>query len=246
VAAPAFDALVVFGDSLSDGGNAGRFSNGPVWVEQLATRLGVALRPHRAGGTNFAVGGARLDPRSGSDSVRAQADRFLKLPQPTGRILHVVYGGGNDLLGAVGRPDAAAAVERAVSSASSIVRDLAERGATDILVPNLPDVGITPAIRAGGAGATAEARRLTETFNVGLDGALAKVRGTAQLRLHRLDVWSLAEGTRADPAAHGFVDISTPCSGRRTCDGHLFWDNVHPTAQAHGRLADAAYNLLPP
>jgi outer membrane lipase/esterase len=33
---PRFDHLIVFGDSLSDIGNAGRFSNGPVWVEQLA------------------------------------------------------------------------------------------------------------------------------------------------------------------------------------------------------------------
>jgi phospholipase/lecithinase/hemolysin len=33
---PPIDHIVVFGDSLSDTGNAGRFSNGPVWVEQLA------------------------------------------------------------------------------------------------------------------------------------------------------------------------------------------------------------------
>jgi phospholipase/lecithinase/hemolysin len=46
---PPFDHIVVFGDSLSDAGNAGRFSNGPVWVEQLAARLEVALRPTQAG-----------------------------------------------------------------------------------------------------------------------------------------------------------------------------------------------------
>src|SRR4029434_218915 len=57
---PPFDHIVVFGDSLSDTVNAGRFSNGPVWVEQLAARLEVALRPTQAGGLNFAVGGARL------------------------------------------------------------------------------------------------------------------------------------------------------------------------------------------
>ena len=62
---PPFDHIVVVGDSLSDTGNAGRFSNGPVWVEQLAARLEVALRPTQAGGLNFAIGGARLDPLSG-------------------------------------------------------------------------------------------------------------------------------------------------------------------------------------
>src|SRR4051794_16407375 len=76
-AAPAFEAMVVLGDSLSDTGNAGRFSNGPVWVEGLARALNVPLRPSREGGSNFAVGGARLGPRSGPTSLRAQADLYL-------------------------------------------------------------------------------------------------------------------------------------------------------------------------
>ena len=107
-AAPVFDRLVVFGDSLSDVGNAGRFSNGPVWVEQLATRLGLAIMPSQKGGLNFAVGGARLDPRSGAQNLRAQADMFLKMAPRMSRTLYVVYGGGNDLLGAIGQPNAPA------------------------------------------------------------------------------------------------------------------------------------------
>jgi len=60
------DQIYVFGDSLSDTGNAfsrtgsppppyfnGRFSNGPVWVEYLADRLGLPRNPS----TNFAFGG---------------------------------------------------------------------------------------------------------------------------------------------------------------------------------------------
>jgi phospholipase/lecithinase/hemolysin len=47
-----FDQLVVFGDSLSDLGNAGRFSNGPVWVEQLANLLKLRLKASDRGGLN--------------------------------------------------------------------------------------------------------------------------------------------------------------------------------------------------
>src|SRR5215212_9367238 len=70
-----FPALVVFGDSLSDTGNAGRFSNGPVWVEHVARRIGARLRPSAEGGTNHAVGGARAS--GGPNGLRAQVDAFL-------------------------------------------------------------------------------------------------------------------------------------------------------------------------
>src|SRR5262249_11534591 len=71
-----FTSLVVFGDSLSDVGNVflatggltppsppyapGRFSNGPIWIDDLAAGLGLAS-PNPAllpGGTDFAFGGA--------------------------------------------------------------------------------------------------------------------------------------------------------------------------------------------
>jgi len=49
---------------------------------------------------------------------------------------------------------------------------------------------------------------------------------------------------RKDPAGFGFVDVSTPCNVLPTCEGHLFWDGVHPTTQAHARLGDAALQVL--
>ncbi|WP_159712052.1 SGNH/GDSL hydrolase family protein [Geminicoccus flavidas] len=54
----------------------------------------------------------------------------------------------------------------------------------------------------------------------------------------------MTEQVRADPAAFGFTDIVTPCSGATRCEGHLFWDQVHPTTYAHGRLAEAALREL--
>src|SRR5580698_7197049 len=69
------DAIEAFGDSLSDVGNAfiatsgaepaspyfnHQFSNGNVWVQGLATGLGLApLTPSLAGGTDYAVGSAQ-------------------------------------------------------------------------------------------------------------------------------------------------------------------------------------------
>ena len=243
-AMPAFDQIAVFGDSLSDNGNAGRSSNGPVWVEYLGERLGLTLKPSRTGGLNFAVGGARLDPGSGNTSLRAQASAYLGSPRPPGRTLHVVYGGGNDLLAAVGDPRAQAIIDAAVASLRSIVADLAKQGATDILVPNLPGIGITPAVGAQGSQAVAAANQLAERFNSALDQALSGFAGPAGPRLHRLDVRRLAERVQADPAAAGFVDITNPCSQRQSCEGYLFWDTVHPTTQAHRRLADAAAQVL--
>jgi phospholipase/lecithinase/hemolysin len=64
------------------------------------------------------------------------------------------------------------------------------------------------------------------------------------VRLYRLDVRAMAARARTNPAAFGFVDIMNPCSRLPGCEGYLFWDGVHPTTQAHGRLADAALEAM--
>jgi phospholipase/lecithinase/hemolysin len=155
-----------------------------------------------------------------------------------------VYGGGNDLLAAIGQPQALTIADAAVASLRSIVADLASQGATDILVPNLPSIGITPAVRAQGSEAVEAANKLAEHFNEALDQTLSEFAGRSDLRLYRLDVWHLADRLLTNPTAAGFVDITTPCSQYRPCEGHLFWDSVHPTTQAHQRLADAAARIL--
>ena len=243
-AAEKFAALVVFGDSLSDNGNAGRYSNGPVWVEELGTRLGLQVKPSESGGWNFAIGGARLDPDSGPTSLRAQADRYLARPSQEGRLLHVAFGGGNDVLAAVATHGAERMVDEAAAALKSILGDLAEYGATDILVPTIPDVGMTPAMRSRGAPAAAEARAVTDRFNAAVDDGLREVSSRYAVRFHRLDVYAMAERARRDPGAFGFVDVTNPCQGLASCEGYLFWDDVHPTAPAHRRLADAAFELV--
>ncbi|MFL5280835.1 MAG: SGNH/GDSL hydrolase family protein [Rhodopila sp.] len=245
-AEPAFQSIVVLGDSLSDIGNAGRFSNGPAWVEVLARRLNLPLRPSQVGGTDFAVGGARLDPGSGPASLRAQAEHYLAGPRSSGRTLYVVYGGGNDLLAAMGRADPEAVVDAAGAALRDIVMNLMAHGAADLLIPNLPDIGMTPAVQGFGPAALAQARVLSERFNAAVAAVWrdAEAAHPGIVRVYRLDVHALAESVRRDPQASGFREIRQPCAGLGRCDGYLFWDDVHPTTQAHARLAEAALRVL--
>ncbi|MFO1038164.1 MAG: SGNH/GDSL hydrolase family protein [Geminicoccaceae bacterium] len=239
-----FPSLVAFGDSLSDNGNAGRFSDGPVWVEHLAVSLGVELLPSRQGGTNHAVGGALA--AGGPHALAGQVRDYLAVRRGAAdqAALHTVWAGGNDLLAAGFSPDPRGAAERAGAAVGDAVHLLVEAGARTILVPNLPDIGMTPALRSAGRAVAAEADRLSAVYRTALTRALDRAEAGGRATLLRLDVAALAARVLADPAAAGFTSLAEPCLGHGRCDGHLFWDSIHPTSRAHARLAAAALDLL--
>src|SRR4029453_16892557 len=186
-----FDRLVVFGDSLSDMGNAGRFSNGPVWTERLAKALGLPLQPSDRGGQNFALGGALVE--AGPPSLRAQVDEFLKLTPPSGSTLYIVWGGANDVFAAMDQQDPLTNLNAAAASLQGIVTDLIAHGASDLLVPNLPDVGKNPEVRAKGSKTVEEAGRLTQHLNLAGESKFKTLRpSTSKYRLYRLDVAAIA------------------------------------------------------
>lgn len=237
-----FSSLVVFGDSLSDNGNVGRFSDGPVWVEVLASRIGAELTPSRLGGTNFAVGGARSHGRP--VDIRGQFHAFMTGPHspPSGDALFIVYGGANDLLAAGCNGDETAA-RTGASAIAATAGDLAAAGARHILVPNLPDISASPIVRVQGSACVQRARQMTLAFNAALEQALRRVERRSDVRVIRLDAFELSDEVMADPAGAGFTNISTPCL-HGSCEGALFWDQLHPTARAHARLATAALQAL--
>jgi phospholipase/lecithinase/hemolysin len=135
--------------------------------------------------------------------------------------------------------------DAAAASLKGVLADLIARGASDLLVPNLPDVGITPEVHAHGSKALEEARRLTQHFNRAVERGLDDlVSSSRTVRLYRLDVAAMAERARKDPASFGFTNITSPCRGSAQCGKYLFWDDIHPTTAAHMRLAEAALGAL--
>ena len=72
--------IITFGDSLSDSGNNGRFTDGALWLEVLAKKLNLPIPlPSSSGGLNFAYSGAMSGYDDSSETVHVgnqiKADR---------------------------------------------------------------------------------------------------------------------------------------------------------------------------
>ena len=221
-------SLIVFGDSLCDGGNAhalrgdaafpcpphwrGRRCDGPVWVEQLAERLGLPhLRHSLAGGTNFAFGGCRsgagLSPK-GMPNLLEQVAGFLEEAPPDPEALVVLRAGANDYLDAPPSPAVGEGVNRHLLGA---VERLAAAGLRRFLVPSELPWGFSP-IQLPGLG-EAERRGLNALIasqNAALQGALADLAARRGLVVVQPDFHGLFLAVRADPAGFGFTEIGRP------------------------------------
>ena len=268
-----FSSLVIFGDSLSDVGNTtsatfglypgqyyfnGRFSNGPVYTEVLATGLGLPpIVRSRSGGNNFAHGGAQTSGTGGFlgafiDDVDEQVDDFLASRTANASTLYVVFAGSNDLVG--GQTN----VNVPVNSLAADIGRLVAAGARQFLVPNLPLLGLTPRFN-GNTTTSAQYNTRTTSFNNALDTMLDGLEsGNPALNIFRFDVAGLFNQAIASPATFGLTNVTQAAApglqpgassyntSQIAANAHqyLFWDDLHPTATVHAALAQAALDLL--
>jgi phospholipase/lecithinase/hemolysin len=72
-----------------------------------------------------------------------------------------------------------------------------------------------------------------------------------EIEITTLDAFQLLNGIVATPAAFGLTNVEDACLQPGVppfrCQGvdeYLFWDGIHPTATAHGIVADQAAFLL--
>ncbi|MBK0096085.1 autotransporter domain-containing protein [Erwinia sp. S63] len=150
--ARAWDSLTVFGDSLSDSGNIGRFTadgaEHPLYDEILASHLGEDLQASSRGGSNYAEGGAvavpALDPELNTqDQLAAYLQSTGGRADSNGLYIHWV--GANDIAAAVPNPlTARETISNSATAAASQVKTLLDAGAGTVIVPNVPQLGLTP------------------------------------------------------------------------------------------------------
>ena len=144
--------------------------------------------------------------------------------------LFTVWAGANDFFQGRGFSGAAANIVTALDK-------LKVNGATSILVPNLPDLGLTPGFYddVNPSATTAQATGWSQAFNNQLFGVLQDFAdNNSSVDVYFLDVYSLfsdfilLENGEINPV---YWDL-------------LFWDGVHPTSLGHAVVAGEAYALL--
>lgn len=276
--------IVVFGDSLSDNGNLyeymqhrlpssppyyeGRFSNGPVWVEHLASRWFPGNEKARS--LNYAFGGAAISD-SGDDemlfTLKREVDAYLLAHQNQAdpESLFIVWIGANNYLALPNE------VEKTVNvvneSIKSELERLAQLGAKHVLVLNLPDLGDTPAARDYKK--EVELSTYSRLHNEELSKSMDSLREQyPQVAWIMFDTAKLFHTILASPEEHGFKNTLDTCydivvdkPSRQAvlkmvakmsslklqyehCDGYLFFDHVHTSAAAHKILSENVISQL--
>lgn len=213
-------ALYVFGDSLSDSGNnavvlapnmtpvpiagnafiptypyaSGRYTNGEVWAQTLASLFGLNAKPSLLGGTDFAFGGAQTGPLGPISlsrgavppSLETQVALFLAQHGDVApsAALYFIAGGGEDVLHALtateGCNNDVGCIHGLIRSTAAsfaenigtIVSTLELAGASKIVVWNVPNVGDAPATRALGVSVLATA--IASSMNLALRTAIGE------------------------------------------------------------------------
>jgi len=280
-AASSFTDLVIFGDSLSDTGNlslysggfypkagttqpyfGGGYSNGPLWTQLLANGLGqpAGAAPSLIGGGNYAWAGARTGSGGSPPGLLDQTSLWAATSTADAGALYVLVGGGNDMRDARSTAQGTTpldnayrdiAAEAAVANLKSSLGVLASKGAKNVLVSNMPDLGTTPeALALDLSAASSDA---TNRFNA-LMPSLMNYGASVGLTMSFLDMAGLYDEVRQDAlfnggAQYGITNVFYPCAGfdgsnGADCDVSLFSDGLHPSARTHQILGQAALHAM--
>ena len=236
----------------------GRVSDGPVWNEYLASNLGHTMRDMGDPLTNnYAVAGAKTDDGNFNEANPVFPFPGLDLPGLSDELnsfivdtggsadpdaLYVVWAGANDFF--IPPTDPVAAITESVGNVVTAVGTLEALGAENIVVGNLPDLGLTPfGISTGAPG------DLT-AFSFGYNNALQTTLAGFFPDVEVFDTFTLLNQVVADPGSFGLTDATTPCfdaDALTVCpnpEEYMFWDTVHPTTAGHEIISNALYEQL--
>ena len=295
-----YSSIYAFGDSLSDAGNdsiatgligidlpvsppyynenyglfglltASVFSNGPIWVQDLAQNLGLSnVAPSLYGGNDFAYGGAEATVNSSTLSGLSQATTSL-----TSQLAQFAAGGGgpssalytvsigtNDVVSILGETGVdltkmMGQVADAVSSEVAFISSLIDGGAKSLLALDTPDVGKLPVItEEGDPAAEATATKLSNLYDIELNTALEGLAKSSGVTINILPLFSLLDEAVASPSSFGLTNATDPAwTGNLTSSSsgtvaaspntYLFWDSYHPTATGQSLIAADAQSLV--
>lgn len=155
---------------------------------------------------------------------------------------------------------AQASVVAAAQQEVKLIGALQAAGAKNILVFNLPNIGVTPEATEQGASAAASLTELSAIYNGQLNAGL----GQLGKGIIPVNTFALLNQVIAHPGAYGFANVTTPACGvgsssvqcgpqgshlpytyaPGTNQSYLFADGVHPTTAADALLSQVVLSEL--
>lgn len=263
--------IVVFGDSLSDAGNASIATGGLVPGPGYATRsvagvpfpVGYFTNPQFAGGPS----GLWVDQLStklglpdpvpalagtgGTNYAVGSALTGNANPQDMANqiALFLALNGGaapaNALYTLWGGANDILNAQNPITAADNIAAEigaLAAAGGKNFLWLNLPDLGSIPLV-SGNPAAAAAANAASQAFDLEWASQLGNLQGIG-INVVGVDVETLFNAIHSNPSAYGLNNVTTPCAITPGCNPNtaLFWDAEHPTTAGHELVADLAFN----
>ncbi|KAK9696382.1 hypothetical protein K7432_012496 [Basidiobolus ranarum] len=263
---PVIGGMVVFGDSHSDSGNtlmlsknrsppshyfAGRYSNGPNWVDNVGKNMRIVIK-------NFAYGGGSSDSKfnpgkAGFGStvevpgIAQQIGQFLQSkPGDMQNTLFLLCGGGTDYY--FNTTVEALDVKNAMRNNAEA---LLKKGAVSVGLCTIPPMSTVPLLR----------RSIIKRFIAKLaepvyNNAIKQLVYELQTRypdryILTWDLESVIRNILKNSAALGFKNISEACADEtnnqpacKNPDEYVYWDSVHPSAHTHRLIAQDFQQLL--
>jgi len=123
-------------------------------------------------------------------------------------------------------------------------------GASDIMILNIPDISLTPAVIARGGPTVYAAKHFVDTANNLLAVQVRLAASNYLVHANVVDINSLFTELVTEPTDFGFKNsvqaAFNPNTGKVVPDPNdfLFWDGFHPTTNAHFIAAEFIYRAI--
>lgn len=236
----------------------------------LFTAVPPSLIP--AGGLNYAIGGALSDDNNISPldpnlpGLTQQLDDFTNRLAINGQsanpnALYTLWIGTNDYIQSAlpSFPDVTPTPTQVVDNTITALEDLIDLGARNILVGNMPDLGLIP-LADDDEFVPNNLTALSQEHNMLFSEELETLRqSNPGVNLFLFDTYSVFNEIISNPTSFDLENVTTGCTDTNLFDNppvspplaecsdpdsHFFWDNQHPTTAGHRILANEANKAL--
>ena len=186
-------------------------------------------------GTNVAIAGS-----TSADLLSVQIPAYTA-ERVSGEDLYVIGIGANDFSAGIDPAETVANIKEGIATLSG-------NGARNFVVINVPDLSLTPQVKALGGATILAAKRFVFMANVLLEVELLRFAFLHRISIDLVDINAIFIPLVLNPGRFGFTNSTDAAF---TAQGvvsnpnkYVFWDGFHPTTKVHRIAAEFIYKSL--